>query len=128
VKLKVLLLAAVGTAGVGASYALAASTKDPHGAGGPPCRPIHIHGTMASPSTFVITVQKAGPKDVVTTGQVVTLTVGGTGQTVVADAESCTTGTGTSATLTTRHVNVHVSPPPHARRGTTTTTTTTTSP
>jgi hypothetical protein len=110
-KLKALFLVAVGAAGMGASYAVAASTKGPHDAG-PACRPIHVHGTMASPSTFVITVQKAGPKNVVTTGQVLTLTVGGgTGQTVVADAESCTTGTGTSAIWTTRHVNVHVSPP-----------------
>jgi len=117
VKLKLFGLVAVGVAGVGTSYALASSGKKPPG---PACRPINIHGTMASPSTFVITVQKAGPKNVVTTGQVVTLTVaGGTGQTVVADAQSCVTGTGPSATFTTRHVNIHVSPPPPPAKTTT---------
>ncbi len=107
-KLKLLLLIVAGAAGVGASYAVAASTKGPNP---PHCRPVHFHGTMASPSTFVITVQKAGPKDVVTTGQVVTLTLGGSGQSVVADAEACATGTGPTATLAGRHVNIHVTPP-----------------
>jgi hypothetical protein len=124
-KLKLLLVVAAGLAGLGASYALAASTdKEPgnHDGNDRNCRPVHLHGTMASPSSFVITVQK-GSRDVFTTGQVVTVTLGGAGQTVIADAESCMTGTGTSSTLTTKHVNIHVKAPP---RTTTTTTTTTT--
>ncbi|MGH2935774.1 MAG: hypothetical protein ACRDL2_14850 [Gaiellaceae bacterium] len=128
-KLKLLLLLGVGVAGFGASYALAASTKGPHdGDKRPSCKPVHLRGTLASPSSFVLTVQK-GPKDTVTTGQVVTVTLGGgTGQTVLADAEACVTGTG--ATLTTRHVNIHVSTPhpEHPGRTTTTTGTTTTTP
>ena len=124
-KLKLLVLLCVGVAGFGASYALAASSKGPHGEAGPACKPVHVHGTLASPSSFVITVQKAGPKDTVTTGQVVTVTLGGgAGQTVVADAEACVTGTG--ATLTGRHVNIHVSSPHPEHPGHTTTTTTTT--
>jgi hypothetical protein len=121
-RIKLLLVVFAAVAGAGASYALAAAAKGPdHPA--PPCRPLHLHGVMASPSSFVVTIQKAGPKDVVTVGQVVTLTLGGPNQKIVADAEACSSGTGSTATLTTRHLNLHASPPPKKAATTTTTTT-----
>lgn len=119
-RLRVLLIVSAAVAGAGASYALAAATKGPDRPA-PPCRPLHLHGVMASPSSFVVTVQKAGPKDVVTVGQVVTLTLGGTNQTVVADAEACSSSS--TATLTTRHLNIHASPAPRKTTAATTTTT-----
>ena len=123
-KLKALLLVAFAAAGVGASIAVADNGKgneqgDNHG-----CRAVEIFGTVA-PQTFVITVTHGG-KQGPATGSTVTVTIGGTGQTVRANVNGCTNGGGAGTTTTTtssttvRSVDLRASQTP----STTTTTTT----
>lgn len=136
-KLKALLLVAFAAAGVGASIAVAdngrgADQGDHHG-----CRAVDISGTVG-PQTFVLTVSHAGGRGP-TNGSTVTVTIGGTGQTVRARVNECmgfqrdgttTTGTTTTGTTTVRSVDlsaVAMRPaPPTTTAATTTTTTTTT--
>ena len=129
-KLRIVLLVLVGAAGVGASFALADSGK--HGRHAdtstattgttttPACQRTHVSGTTSSPQTFTVTVTKADQHSSLTPGQVVTVTVGGAGQTVRVNAEGCATS---ASSLTAREVEVHAM----STRPVTTTSTTTTS-
>jgi len=142
-KLKALLLVAFAAAGVGTSIAVADPGKGHDQGKDRGCRALHISGTIA-PQTFVITVAHSvenGPA----AGSTVTVTIGGTGQTVRANVGGCTSSAGTTTTTTSsslsvRSVDLRASqtppPPPtpkHGKdddgdhhQGTTTTTATTT--
>jgi hypothetical protein len=106
-KLKALLLV-VFAAGLGASLALADSGK-PHdkGAG---CRPVRLEGTVA-PQSLTLTVAHSGPEGLVAAGSQVTLTLGSAGQTVRANVEACSTGTGSALQFTVRQVELHAVKP-----------------
>jgi hypothetical protein len=147
-KLRILMLVLVGAAGVGASIALADSGK--HGSRSdtsttvtgtttgttttgttttgtttttPTCQRSHVIGTASSPQTFTVTVTKTGGHSSFAPGQVVTVTVGGAGQTVRVNAEGCAT----ASALTAREVEVHAmwTKPVTTTTSTTSTTTTT---
>jgi hypothetical protein len=131
VKLRIVLLVLVGAAGVGASIALADSGK--HGRHAdtstattgtsttPSCQRAAVVGT-ASPQTFTVTVKKVGPHSSLAPGQVVTVTVGGAGQTVWVGAAGCLTG----SSLAARGAEVRaVSTKPTTTTSTTTSTTST---
>jgi hypothetical protein len=136
VKLKILSLAAMALAGLGASYALAAKGDKPNHdtkpADNPACQHAHVHGTVASPQSLTVTVTKADKHNPFAPNQVVTVVLGATGLTVDLNAEGCATD---ASTLTARHAELHVHPTPpdppagkndkHHDHGTTTTTTTT---
>jgi hypothetical protein len=113
VKLKMVFLAAMAVAGLGASYALAAKGGGPghdnKPAGDPACKHAHVHGTLAAPQSLTVTIAKAGKHDPFTPNQVVTVTLGATGQTVDVNAEGCTTD---GSTLTARHAELHAHPTP----------------
>lgn len=99
-KLKALLLVAFAAAGVGASIAVADNGKgndqgDRHG-----CRAVDISGTVA-PQTFTVTVTHAGKHSSIAPGSTVTVTIGGTGQTVRAKVNECSPSSGTGTTTTT---------------------------
>lgn len=100
-KLKLVLITLVASAGFAASYALAdnghqnGNAKDCRGA---------VLGTMSAPQSLTITVVR-GRHSGFTPGQVVTLSVGSTGQTLRVVAEGCT---GTNGTLTVRGAQLHV--------------------
>lgn len=131
-KLKLLVLAGLAAAGVGASIAVADNGHgndqgDRHG-----CRAQHVSGTVA-PQTFTITVTRGHGSTAPTSTVVVA--IGGTGQTVRATVNGCTaSGTTTSSTLTVRSVDLKAFPTPpttttrkhddgdHHHGGTTTTT------
>jgi hypothetical protein len=100
VKLKVILVTLVATAGFAASYALADNGNqngDSHCHGA-------VLGTMAAPQSLTVTVRKSRPGGF-TAGQVVTLSVGSSGQTLRVVAEGCV---GTNGTLTVRGALLHV--------------------
>jgi hypothetical protein len=123
VKLRILLLIVVGAAGIGASYALAASgnhggkhdstvtTGTTTGTTGtttnPSCQWAFVSGTTSSPQTFTVTVADAGKHSSFAPGQVVTVTVGGTGQTVRLNAVGCANGSAFAA----KGAELHVSRP-----------------
>jgi hypothetical protein len=115
VKLKIVSLTAMAVAGLASSYALAdkggGSGHDNAPAGGPACRHAHVHGTLAAPQTLTVTIVKPGKHDPFAPDQVVTVTLGATGQTVDVNAEGCTTD---GATLTTKQAVLHVHPAPPA--------------
>jgi len=125
VKLRILLLIVVGAAGVGASYALAASAN--HGGKhdstvttgttgtNPSCQWAFVSGTTSSPQTFTVTVANAGKHSSFAPGQVVTVTVGGTGQTVRLNAVGCANG----SALAAKGAELHVSRPMTTRTATT---------
>ena len=131
-KLRILLLIVVGAAGVGASYALAASGN--HGgkhdstvttgttgtATTPSCQRAHVLGTTSAPQTFTVTVTKSGEHGFAP-GQVVTVTVGTSGQTVMVAAEGCVNG----STLSARGVGILAVRPMKPEHTTSTHTTTT---
>ena len=126
-RFKAILLVVCAAAGVGASIAVADNGNgkgDDHGDRGKACRAQHVSGTVG-PQTFTITVTKAEAHGSIAPGSTVTVTIGGTGQTVRATVGGCTTanGTTTTSTLTVRSVDLRVSDDHH---GTTTTTATTT--
>jgi hypothetical protein len=140
VKLKILSLAAMAVAGLGASYALAARGDKPSHdikpADTSACQHAHVHGTLAAPQSLIVTITKAGKHDPFAPNQVVTVTLGATGQTVDVNAEGCATD---ASTLTAKHAELHAHPIPpdppagkddkhhdHGHSGTTTGTTTTT--
>ena len=114
-KLKIVSFAAMAVAGLAASYALADKGGGPgHDnapAGGPACKHAHVHGTLAAPQTLTVTIVKPGKHDPFAPDQVVTVTLGATGQTVDVNAEGCTTD---GATLTTKQAVLHVHPAPPA--------------
>ena len=112
-KLKILSLAAMAVAGLGASYALAAKGGGPghddKPAGDPACKHAHVHGTLAAPQSLTVTVTKAGKHDPFAPNQVVTVTLGATGQTVDVNAEGCATD---ASTLTAKKAELHAHPTP----------------
>ncbi|HEY4413235.1 MAG TPA: hypothetical protein VGN06_09585 [Gaiellaceae bacterium] len=130
-KFKAMLLVVCAVSGVGASLALADNGNgqgDGHGDQGKSCRAQHISGTVG-PQTFTITVTKADRHGSIAPGSTVTVTIGGTGETVRANVGGCTTsnGTTTTSTLTVRSVDLEAnSVEPGEHHGTTTTTATTT--
>lgn len=132
-RFKAILLVVCAAAGVGASIAVADTGQgkgNDHGDKGKPCRAQHISGTVG-PQTFTITVTKPDPHGSIAPGSTVTVTIGGTGQTVRANVGGCTTpnGTTTTSTFTVRAVDLqasNVKPGDHHETTTTTATTTTT--
>ena len=128
-KLRILLLMVVGAAGVGASFAFAAAgnhggTRDTTGTTGttttPSCQRAFVSGTTSSPQTFTVTVDKTGEHGSFAPGQVVTVTVGGSGQTVRLAAGGCANG----STLSAFGAVVHVARPMSPMTGSTSTQTT----
>ena len=107
-KLRVLLLAIVGLVGGGASYALAdgghGSQQGLPAGTNSSCQEAHVIGTVAAPQTFTVTVTKSGKDSPFTTGQVVTVSVGSTGQMVRVNVEGCSTG----STLSAKEAELHV--------------------
>jgi hypothetical protein len=139
-KLKALLLVALGAAGVGASMAVADNGTGNDQGKGHGCRGQHISGTVG-PQTFTITVTKAEHNGSIAPGSTVVVTIGGTGQTVRATVGRCSSANGTTSTststLTVRSVDLKAfntstttttgkDDDEHHNRGTTTTATTTT--
>jgi hypothetical protein len=121
VKLKTLLLVMVALAGLSASYALA---DDGHGHGqgkdwnGKDCGRGVVVGTV-SPQTFTVTVTHTRGDSGLQPGGTVTVSVGGTGQTVRLGALGCLNGSALTAKevfLAARH--------PDTNDGTTSTATT----
>lgn len=129
-KFKAMLLVVCAAAGIGASLAVADNGKgngDDQGDQGKACRDQHISGTVG-PQTFTITVTKADRHGSLAPGSTVTVTIGGTGQTVRATVGGCTSSTGTTSTLTVRSVDLksgNGEPGDHHETTTTATTTTT---
>ena len=128
-KLKVFLMTMIGLIGLGSSIALADGGR--HGdrsATKAPCSHAALSGTLA-PQTFTVTVQRASHNSGFTANQVVTVSVGGSGDTVRLVGEGCANG----STFTARGVVLqvwngrgHDGGGRHEGGGTTTTTTTTT--
>jgi hypothetical protein len=134
VKIKILSLAAMAVAGLGASYALAAKGGGPghdaKPAGDPKCEHAHVHGAVAAPQSLTVTVTKADKHNPFAPNQVVTVVLGATGLVVDVNAEGCATD---ASTLTAKHAELraHPTPPPpdpkhHGHDNTNTTTGTTT--
>jgi hypothetical protein len=127
-KARFLLLPVLALAGLGASYALANNGKPQHGkfestsTTGSSCQHVHGFGTASSPQTVVVTVTKSGPNGSIAPGQVVTVSVGGSGQTVAASFDGCLTG---ASSVAGRGVSLR-SFTPRTTTGTTSTSTTTT--
>ena len=121
-KPKALLLVVCAAAGVGASVAVAGN-RDGGGQGdrGKACRATMLAGTVA-PQTFTLTVMRALGHNSPAAGSTVTVTIGGSGQTVLASVGACSGGTGTttSSSLTVHSVDLR------ARLAPTATTTATT--
>jgi len=145
-KLKALLLVVCGAAGVGASVAFAGDGNGGNrGDNGKACRATLVAGTVA-PQTFTLTVVRAHGQGSPAAGSTVTVTIGGSGQTVLATVGACSGGSGTTTTsaLTVRSVDLRARPmlqpetttvkphhdndDHHHHRTTTTTATTTTTP
>ena len=119
-KLKMLLLA-VFAAGFAASLALAGDGKKHDNGTGNGCAEAHVSGTIAAQS-LAVTLDRASEKLGLASGSVVTLALGGTGQTVRVNVEACATGTGSATQLVVRGLELKVKT---ARTETTTTGTTT---
>ena len=116
-RLKILLMA-VFVAGIGASYALADNGRH-HGDHG--CQEAHVKGTIA-PQTLTVTSDGRGEHSTFPAGTAVVLTLGGTGQTVRVNVEACSTGTGTTTSLSVRSLELRVvNQQPTVTLGTTTT-------
>jgi len=128
-KARILFLPVLALAGLGASYALANNGKPQHGkfqstsTTGTTCQHVHAFGTAATPQTVVVTVTKSGPNGAIAPGQVVTVSVGGTGQTVAAAFDGCLTG---ASSVAGRGVSLRAFTPRTTTTGTTSTGTTTT--
>jgi hypothetical protein len=124
VTFRILLLVALGAAGVGASYALGDSGPH-HGrlqsttTGS--CQRAHVLGTVSAPQAFTVTITKAGRQSPVAPSQVVTVTIGdATGQSVRVNAVGCLSG----STLTAKQAVVHAFSTVPRTTGTTSATTT----
>ena len=101
-KIRIMLLMLAGVAGVSASYALAngGNGHDGHGqktttTGS--CQRGAVFGTASGPQTFTVTVTKAGEHSTFAPGQVVTVTVGQSGQPVRITALGCVNGSAVTA-------------------------------
>lgn len=119
-KLKLALLVVSLAAGAGASVALAdhgghGDHGDHHGDANA-CRPVHLSGTLAA-QALSLAVAKGS-----SAGTTVALSLPAGSR---ANVEACTTGTGTTAVLTVRHIDIHVAPPAPPTTTTAQTTTTT---
>jgi len=127
-KARILFLPVLALAGLGASYALANNGKPQHGkfqstsTTGSSCRRVHAFGTASNPQTVVVTVTKAGGNGSLAPGQVVTVSVGGAGQTVAASFDGCLTG---ASSVAGRSASLRAFAP-RTTTGTTSTGTTTT--
>ena len=120
-KLRIMVLLLFGVAGVGASFALAEGGK--HNG---PCHWAHVFGTVSGPQTFTVTTSRLREHGNVKPGQVVTVTLGGSNQTVRINGLGCV---GTDGTVTVREAVLHAVPTTTSGDGdhkTTTTSTTTT--
>lgn len=119
-RLKVALLA-VFALGVGASIALAQAGKTHDHGSNRDCRGSGLQGNVA-PLTLTLTVTRGHEGGSVTTGQVVTVRVGSTGQIVHAFVEGgCASGTGTTTTtFDARNVDLNVVTPHSTTTSTTT--------
>jgi hypothetical protein len=119
VKLRIIVLMLCGIAGAGASFAFAGGTS--HGENGW-CKHAVLFGTAAAPQSFTVTVSKASRRSNLTAGQVVTVALGSSGQTVRFVGEGCV---GSDGSLTVKEAELHVMSPHTGGdhdRGTTTTT------
>ncbi len=145
-KLKFVLLALVGTAGVTASYALADSGghkgREHANAANNRCSRAIVFGTAAAPQSFTVTVTHAGRHSQFKNGDVVTVSMGTQGQSVAITGFGCADGSTLTASLAQLRVRQAPVPPTttaaaaattttgekhgDGHRGTTTTTTTTT--
>jgi hypothetical protein len=123
VKTRIAILVVAGAAGLGSSYALANGGKDGHHDAAAQtsttsCQRAGVFGT-AGPQTFTVTVGKVDHDSSLAPGQVVTVTVGSSGQQVRFRSEGCLSG----STLTARSASLFAAP---ASTSTTTTSTATT--
>jgi hypothetical protein len=123
-KIRIMLLMLVGAAGVSASFALANDGKghDQKTTTNGSCQRGAVLGTASGPQTFTVTVTKAGEHSTFAPGQVVTVTVGQSGQPVRIAAFGCVNG----SAVTARSAFVAGARAETATTGTTTTGTTTT--
>lgn len=117
-KLKILIVTMLGVAGIGASFALANGGKD-HGrrdatTSTTNCQHTVVFGTAAAPQSLVVTVQKSNWKNSpYAPGQVVTVAVGASGDTVNVIALGCANG----STLTAKGAEIHVARDHHHGAG-----------
>jgi hypothetical protein len=125
VKIRILLLMLAGAAGVGSSYALA---NDGNGHRGHDqttttgsCQRDAVFGNAAGPQTFTVTVTHTGRHSSLTPGQVLTVTVGSSGQPLRFAALGCVNG----SSVTARSAFLVGGRPPETTTGTTTGTTST---
>jgi hypothetical protein len=101
-KIRIMLLMLVGAAGVSASFALANDGKGHEGhdqktTTNGSCQRGAVLGTASGPQTFTVTVTKAGEHSTFAPGQVVTVTVGQSGQPVRIAAFGCVNGSAVTA-------------------------------
>jgi len=101
VKLRILLLMLAGAAGVGSSFALANDGNGYHGhdvtGTNGSCQRGAVFGTAAGPQTFTVTVGHPGWHSSLAPGQVVTVTVGSSGNPVRIVAMGCVNGSSVTA-------------------------------
>lgn len=119
-KLRIIVLMLCGVAGAGASFAFADGGKS-HGENGW-CKHAVVFGTAAAPQSFTVTVSKASRRGNLDAGQVVTVALGSSGQTVRFAGDGCL---GSDGSLTVKEAELHVVSPRSGGdhdRGTTTTT------
>jgi hypothetical protein len=121
-KIRIALLLMLGVAGLGASLALA---DDGHGdhAATVNCQHTRISGKTAAPQSFTVTVTHAEDHGTLTTGQVVTVVLGASGQTIRFHGTGCV---GTNSTLTIRSAALHAEQTDQSTTTTGSTTATTT--
>lgn len=124
-KMKLIALLLAGTAGLGSSYALANDGDGHHGhdqkAANGACQKAAVFGTASGPQVYTVTVGHVGWHSSLTPGQVVTVTVGQSGQPVHIAALGCVSG----SSVTARSAFVVGSKPPETTTTATTTTATT---
>jgi hypothetical protein len=105
-KLKALLMTAIGVVGLGSSIALADGGRHDRNADATTagaCTHTELRGTIA-PQTLTVTVQRANRHSGLVQNQVVTVSVGGSGDTVRLTATGCLAG----STLTARGAELRV--------------------
>ena len=107
-KLKIVLLALVGAAGASSSFALAgpvlhggghANGKNDHA-----CKGAVVFGTAAAPQSFTVTVTHANRHSQFHNGDVVTVSLGASGQTVAVTGVGCADGSTLQAGTALLHV------------------------
>ncbi len=113
-KLKIVLLALVGAAGATSSFALAGPVL--HGGGhangknDQACKRAVLFGTAAAPQSFTVTVTHANRHSQFHNGDVVTVSLGASGQTVAVTGVGCADGSTLQAGTALLHVR-RVKPP-----------------